>query len=98
MNDARASFGCLYVPSASPKIVVTGGYINGKLSTRCEVYNINSDTWNQLPEMNEAKASSSLCLMNDRYLYCFGGLSRNALGQAYLTNTIEMLYLDQPAP
>lgn len=30
-----------------------------------------------MPDLNEAKASSSLCLLNERYLYCFGGLSRN---------------------
>jgi N-acetylneuraminic acid mutarotase len=98
MNDARASFGCLYVPRHNSQIFVTGGYINGKLSQRCERYSIQTDTWSALPDLNEAKASSSLCLLNDRYLYCFGGLSRNTQGQAYLTNTIEMLDLLQPNP
>lgn len=94
MNDPRASFGCLYTPSPNKdEIVVTGGYINGKLTNHCERYNVQRDQWTQLPELNEAKASSSLCLLNNRYLYCFGGLSRTATGGAFLTNTIEMLDL-----
>ena len=44
-----------------------------------------------MPELNEAKASSSLCMLGKRHFLCMGGLSRNASGQAYLTNTIEML-------
>lgn len=94
MNDPRASFGCLYVSKpGSPEIIVTGGYINGKLTNRCELYNILRDEWTQLPELNQQKASSSLCLLDSRYLYCFGGLSRNPAGGAYLTNTIEVLDL-----
>jgi len=79
MNDPRASFGCLYLPR-SDEIIVTGGYINGKLSTKCEKYNARTNVWTQLPDLTEAKASSSLCYLNERYIYCFGGLSRNQLG------------------
>ena len=98
MIDARASFGCLYLPRQHAEIIVTGGYINGKLSTKCERYNVATNTWSPLPDLNEAKASSSLCLMNDRFLYCFGGLSRNTQGQAFLTNSIEVLDLHSHMP
>jgi len=77
MIDPRASFGCLYNPRGNDEILVAGGYINGKLSTKCERYNVSENRWIQMPDLNEAKASSSLCLLNQRYLYCFGGLSRN---------------------
>jgi len=41
MDDPRASFGCLYVPRQNgAEIIVTGGYINGKLTSRCERYNV----------------------------------------------------------
>jgi hypothetical protein len=77
MNEPRASFGSLYDPRDTERIIVAGGYINGKLSTKCEYYCLNTNKWINLPELNEAKASSSLCIMNDKYLFCMGGLSRN---------------------
>lgn len=45
MGDPRASFGCLYIPRQAPELIVTGGYINGKLTNRCERYNVMTDTW-----------------------------------------------------
>lgn len=92
MLDNRASFGCLYTPKSS-EIYAVGGYINGKLTTKCEKYSVLGNCWSPLPELNEPKASSSACLMNDRYLYCFGGLSRNMQGQAFLNNAIETIDL-----
>lgn len=96
MNDNRASFGCLYIPRQSPEIIVAGGYINGRLTAKCERYSVAKDQWTPLPDLNESKASSSLCLLNDRFLYCFGGLSRTPQGGAFLTNSIEMLDLCDP--
>lgn len=81
MNDPRASFGALYNPrDTQESIIVAGGYINGKLSTKSEVYNIKKNVWTRLPELNESKASSSLCVINDQYILCMGGLSRNIDG------------------
>ena len=46
MIDPRASFGCLYNSKPqSAEIIVTGGYINGKLTNKCERYNIARDEW-----------------------------------------------------
>ena len=94
MSDARASFGCLFNPRGQGSIIVAGGYINGKLTDKCEMYSIKDNKWYPLPEMTETKASGSLCILNDRYLICFGGLSRNANNQAFLTNSIEILDLE----
>ena len=58
------------------------------------MYSIKDNKWIALPEMTETKASGSLCILNDRYLMCFGGLSRNANNQAFLTNSIEILDLE----
>lgn len=40
MVSSRASFGCLFNPVGNGQIFVAGGYINGKLSNKCEVYNV----------------------------------------------------------
>lgn len=40
MTDPRASFGCLYNPRGGHEILVAGGYINGKLSVKCEKYKV----------------------------------------------------------
>jgi len=45
MVDPRASFGCLYNPRGGDEILVAGGYINGKLSTKCEKYSIMENRW-----------------------------------------------------
>lgn len=92
MNYHRASFGCLYAPKTD-EIYAVGGYIHGKLTNKCEKYSVMTNSWTQIPDLTEAKASSSVCLMNDRYLYCFGGLSRNLQGQAFLNNAIETIDL-----
>jgi hypothetical protein len=97
MIDPRASFGSLYRVAANDSVIVAGGYINGKLTTRCESYSPATNKWTALPELNEAKASSSLCLIGGNHLLCMGGLARNTQGQAYLTNSIEVLRLDAEA-
>jgi hypothetical protein len=55
------------------------------------MYSVETGHWSMLPELNEAKASSSLCIINETILYCFGGLSRNETGGAFLNNSIEAL-------
>ena len=47
--------------------------------------------------MNEEKCSSSLCVLNGRFLYCFGGLSKHE-NSAYLLSSIEMLDLEAADP
>lgn len=79
------------------ELYVAGGYHNGKLTRTCEVYSIAKNEWRSLPPLNEEKCSSSLCVLNGRFLYCFGGLSKQE-NSAYLLSSIEMLDLDAPNP
>jgi hypothetical protein len=43
MHDPRASFGSLYCENNT--ILVAGGYINGRLTTQCEVYSVAANKW-----------------------------------------------------
>jgi hypothetical protein len=45
MVNPRASFGCLYNPRGAGQIFVAGGYINGKLSNKCETYSVETNVW-----------------------------------------------------
>jgi len=42
----------------------------------CEKYLINEDKWVALPDLNEFKFSTSICLLDNRFLYAFGGIGR----------------------
>ena len=44
-------------------------------SELCEVYHESSNKWTALPPLTNAKQSVSLEILNQKYLYCFGGLS-----------------------
>ena len=71
----RSSFGCV-INVITNEIYVAGGYVNGQVTRRCEAYSIKDNTWRELPQLNEEKASMTLCVLGGRFLYCFGGLSR----------------------
>jgi len=83
MISSRSSFGCT-VNVHQNEIYVAGGYTNGVASKRCEAYNIQTNTWRELPALNEEKCATSLCLMGGRYLYCFGGFTKNDTQAALL--------------
>jgi N-acetylneuraminic acid mutarotase len=75
MWTARAAFGCAVYPNFS-QIFIAGGKINQNEATKhCERYIVAQNTWKRLPELREAKFSTSLCFFNNgSTLYCFGGL------------------------
>lgn len=75
MNDPRASFGCTISPQRQ-EIYVAGGYINGVPTDKCEVYSIQNDKWRRLPDLSEKKCSTSLCILDNKFLYAMGGLSK----------------------
>lgn len=93
MISSRSSFGCT-VNVHSNEIYVAGGYTNGITTARCEAYNAHTNTWRELPALNEEKCATSLCVMGGRYLYCFGGFSKSDSSGALLLQTIEMLDLN----
>jgi len=75
MEYSRSSHGCT-VNVHKNEIYVAGGYHNGELTRTCEAYSIQANSWRTLPPLNEAKCSVTLCTLNSRYLYCFGGLTK----------------------
>ena len=91
MQYSRCSFATT-VNVHTNEIYVAGGYHEGKLTRTCEVYKVNENKWYSLPPLNAEICSASLCVLNGRYLYCIGGLSR-CEGSAYLLSSIEMLDL-----
>lgn len=92
MITPRSSFGCT-VNAHKNHIIVAGGYEHATLIKKCEYYDIARDQWHQMPSMNEEKCSPSLCVLDGKFLYCFGGLAKHQSG-AYLLSTIELLNLD----
>ena len=55
-------------------IFVVGGdeSLNDSTNT-CEVYNIDENRWEDLPDLSFPRSNNSLCIFNDNYLYSFGG-------------------------
>jgi Kelch motif len=96
MNTSRSSFGSVINVNRN-EIYVAGGYVNGQLTKSCEAYSIKDNKWRELPPLNESKCSVTLCVLGSRFLYCFGGLSRQA-ENAYLLSSIEMLDLQADEP
>ena len=95
MINSRSSFGCT-VNVHNNEIYVAGGYTDGFTTRKCEAYNVASNTWRELPNLNEEKCASSLSVMGGRYLYCIGGFTKNDAAGALLLTTIEMLDLWTP--
>lgn len=99
MNCARSAFGCSLSKQLGI-VIVAGGQVNPLLGTsRCEKYDIQSDTWAELPSLNEAKCSTSLCIIANidgagrNFVYSFGGLCRSKTSIS-MTDTIERLDLN----
>lgn len=92
MWNARSGFGLAVYPNHS-QIFIAGGKIDENQATRhCERYIVASDTWKRLPELREAKFSTSLCFFNNGgTLYCFGGLTQQGNSQLQPSSSIERL-------
>jgi hypothetical protein len=96
MINGRASFGCTQNVHTN-EIYVTGGYIKGVPTKKCEAYNVQTNQWRELPDLNEEKCASSLCVLGGRYLYCIGGFVKSPDQSANVISTIEMLDLENPS-
>mgnify|MGYP002624196121 CR=1 FL=1 len=67
------------------KIYVIGGYNSNK----CEVYDIQSKTWSELPDLLSPERQRSMLFIEKNFLYCFMGLSQNGI-----LDSVERLNLD----
>ena len=67
------------------KIYVIGGYNSNK----CEVYDIPSKTWTEIPDLKAPERQRSMLFVENNFLYCFMGLSQNGI-----LDTVERLNLE----
>ena len=68
------------------------------------MYNINTDQWFDLPNLNNEREDVSLCIVEDRYLYVFGSIvskgrrnklqSTSATGIEYTIEWIDLMHLE----
>nr|AAM96949.2 macronuclear development protein 3 [Stylonychia lemnae]AAP20881.1 macronuclear development protein 3 [Stylonychia lemnae] len=91
MITSRASFGCVYSPVRN-EIIVAGGYDKGEVTKKCERYSLQeiSGTHSQI---QLRPMLLSLCILDSRYLYSIGGLSKNNEASITLQTSIERLDL-----
>lgn len=73
-------------------IIVLGSWHVASSVKTCEVYDIQTNKWHELPEMNEDASDPGLIIMEDRYLYKLQKKGSNAfeildLYQTSLFNT-----------
>lgn len=73
MKVSRASHTC--VALTQNLIYVVGGCNSKAEIPSCEEYNIESKTWREIAFLNEKKMWVSVCPVDSRYLYAFGGSS-----------------------
>ena len=67
------------------KIYVIGGYNSNK----CEMFDLSSNTWTDIPDIIEKERQRSMLYIDNNFLYCFMGRSQNAF-----LSTVERLNLD----
>ena len=67
------------------KIYVIGGYGSNK----CEMYDLSSNTWSEMPDLIEKERQRSMLYIDNNFLYCFMGKSQNAI-----LSTVERINLD----
>ena len=67
------------------KIYVIGGYGSNK----CEMYDLSSNTWSEMPDLIEKERQRSMLYIDNNFLYCFMGKSQNTI-----LSTVERINLD----
>ena len=71
--------------ASKDKVYVIGGYNSNK----CEVYDIASKTWSEIPDLKAPERQRSMLFIENNFLYCFMGLSQNGI-----LDTVERLNLE----
>ena len=90
MHTIRANFG-IYLNIRQGCIYVVGGDTGPCSQTyKTEAYCLLTDRWTNLPNIGDIRAGMGLCMLNDQYLYSFGGYSKQH-GEVPLLNIIERL-------
>ena len=79
MKVARAAHSLIHTPNG---ILVVGGITkNCVVTPKCEIYDVDTDTWSLVGSLKEPTMNSSLCILNDNYIIKLGGkIDENTLG------------------
>lgn len=70
------------------KLIVVGSWHVDSSTKTCEIYDIETNKWTQLPELNYPTCAPGLIVIKDRYLYKLGGTTN--------IRKIEVLDLEKP--
>ena len=101
LRSARVSFGVCVSESEGKKdgrIFIAGGSDGEPRSIKeCDMYSVEEDKWNPLPDLNEARMSVSLVKTSDDQLFAVGGSAVKGTDCKELAS-IERLDLKKPAP
>ena len=89
MPNKRAFHSHIYYDK---KLYLIGGCSNTKTSTTsCIIYNWENKQWELMANLNQERANSSLCIVNNYFLYCFRGYNFKT-GQCL--DSIEWINID----
>lgn len=80
-------------PKNASLIVIGSRKDEEEANIRCEEYDIDSDTWKEIPYLNVGRYYHSSALFYNKFIYVFGGICQKVSGK-YL-NTIEFLNLER---
>ena len=86
MNHKRDAHGV--IGWKNKKIIVVGAWHVDSSTRTCEMYDIENDKWDLLPELNYPTCAPGLIIMKERYLYKLGGTTN--------IRKIEVLDLEKP--
>ena len=73
MRYPRASHGILY---HSGSIYVFGTFLFGACYKHCERYDVASNRWMLIAEMNVPRAGAGFCVFQKNFILCFGGRNK----------------------
>ena len=74
-------------------IYIIGGNDSKTFYTTCEKYDIETDTWSSIANLNIARDSAAVCIINNKYIYAFYG--RTKFDKKEVTKTIEKYDIGQ---
>ena len=88
MIYGHSAHSIIFVP---PRFVIV---VSGSGITKCEKYNLDNDTWVELPEISIPRQNCTLYFFNKQYLYAFGGAYWDEQKKSFIyLETVERLNL-----
>lgn len=79
MKKERSGFGIVY-DNHDKQIYVFGGCDKDfKVLKRCEKYCIKNNKWIEIASMKIEKVGSSVCILNNQFIYIIGGFNDECL-------------------